>query len=76
MPKLNLKPPHKLIRDYYATMQQYQEENSTHEDAVSAPFKTLLNILFQTPERGILIQNGQTALVLDTSDPENLSSRC
>jgi len=30
------------------------------------------NILFQTPERGILVQNGQTALDLDISDPENL----
>ena len=30
------------------------------------------NILFQTPERGILVQNGQTALDLDISDPANL----
>ncbi len=138
MPKLNLKPTHKPIRDYYATLQQYEQHDITHEGAVSAPFETLLNtcarqvnatlipqyamhtaigdrividgavlneygipiayweakdidddldiavqqkreagypldnILFQTPERGILIQNGQTALDLDISDPANL----
>ncbi len=137
MLNLNLKPTHKAIRDYYTTLQQYQEENITHEGAVSTPFETLLNIcakqidaifipqygmnteigkriivdgaiknnglffayweakdidddldiavqqkrqagypfdniLFQTPERGILVQNGQTALDLDISDPENL----
>ncbi len=138
MPKLNLKPTHKPIRDYYATLQQYEQHDVTHEGAVSAPFETLLNtctkqvnatlipqyamhtatgnrividgavineygipiayweakdidddldiavqqkreagypldnILFQTPERGILIQNGQTALDLDISDPANL----
>ena len=138
MPKLNLKPTHKPIRDYYATLQQYEQHDVTHEGAVSAPFETLLNtcakqvnatlipqyamhtttgdrividgavineygipiayweakdidddlskavhqkreagypldnILFQTPERGILIQNGQTALDLDISEPANL----
>ena len=137
MPQLNLKPTHKPIKDYYATLQQYQKENITHEGAVSTPFETLLNIcakqidaifipqygmdteagkriivdgaiknnglffayweakdidddlskeiqlkrqagypfdniLFQTPQRGILIQNGQTALDLDISEPENL----
>ena len=138
MPKLNLKPTHKPVRDYYATLQQYEQHDVTHEGAVSAPFETLLNtcarqvnatiipqyamhtatgnrividgavlneygipiayweakdidddldiavqqkreagypldnILFQTPERGILIQNGQTALDLDISDPANL----
>ena len=138
MPQLNLKPTHKPVRDYYATLQQYEQHGVTHEGAVSAPFETLLitcakqvnvtlipqytmhsatgsrividgailnefgipiayweakdidddlniavqqkreagypfdNILFQTPERGILIQNGQTALDLDISDPANL----
>ncbi len=137
MPNLNLKPTHKPIRDYYVTLRQYQEENITHEGAVSHPFETLLNIcakqidaifipqygmkteignriivdgaiknnglffayweakdidddldravqqkreagypqdniLYQTPERGILVQNGQTALDLEISDPENL----
>ncbi len=138
MPQLNLKPTHKPIRDYYATLQQYEQHDVTHEGAVSAPFETLLNtcarqvnatlipqyamrtatddrividgavideygiplayweakdtdddldiavqqkrdagypldnILFQTPKRGILIQNGQTALDLDISDPANL----
>ena len=138
MPQLNLKPTHKAIRDYYATLQQYHQHDITHEGAVSAPFETLLNIcarqvdatlipqyamctttsdrividgavlneygipiayweakdtdddlskavqekqkagypldntLFQTPERGILIQNGQVALDLDISEPTNL----
>ena len=138
MPQLKLKPTHKPVRDYYATLQQYVQHGVTHEGAVSSPFETLLNtcakqvnatlipqyamhsatgnrividgavlneygipigyweakdidddlniavqqkreagypldnILFQTPERGILIQNGQTALDLDISDPANL----
>ena len=138
MPNLNLKPTHKPIRDYYATLQQYKQHDVTHEGAVSAPFETLLNtcarqvnatlipqyamhtatgdrividgavlneygipiayweakdtdddlnialqekreagypfdnILFQTPERGILVQNEQVALDLDISDPANL----
>ena len=42
MPKLNLKPNHKAIRDYYATLQQYEKHAITHEGAVSSPFDTLL----------------------------------
>lgn len=30
------------------------------------------NILYQTPERGILVQNGQTTLDTDLTDPNNL----
>ncbi len=44
MPKLNLKPNHKAIRDYYATLQQYQQHHITHEGAVSSPFDTLLQV--------------------------------
>ena len=138
MSNLNLKPTHKPIRDYYTTLQQYEQHDVTHEGAVSAPFEALLNtcarqvnatlipqyamhtatgdrividgavlneygipivyweakdidddldravqqkreagypldnILFQTPQRGILVQNGQVALDLDISDPANL----
>ena len=43
MPKLNLKPSHKAIRDYYATLQQYEQQGITHEGAVSSPFDTLLH---------------------------------
>ena len=43
MPKLNLKPSHKAIRDYYATLQQYEQQSITHEGAVSSPFDTLLH---------------------------------
>ena len=138
MPKLNLKPNHKAIRDYYATLQQYKEQGITHEGAVSSPFDTLLhacakqvnatfipqyslrtaagnrivvdglvrdayelplayweakdmdddlsravvekreagypldNILFQTPQRAILYQNGAEVLDLDITEPANL----
>ena len=43
MPKLNLKPTHKPIRDYYTTLQQYKQHDITHEGAVSSPFDTLLH---------------------------------
>ena len=138
MPKLNLKPTHKPIRDYYATLQQYDQHNATHEGAVSNPFAFLLdtcakqlnatlipqygmhtakgnrividgavldeyglpfayweakdidddlvkavqakrdagypldNILFQTPQRAILYQNGQVALDVDITEPARL----
>ena len=42
MPKLNLKPNHRAIRDYYATLQQYEQHDITHEGAVSSPLDTLL----------------------------------
>ena len=138
MRQLNLKPSHKAIKDYYTTLEQYQQHDVTHEGAVSSPFETLLticakqveatlipqyamqtasddrividgavlneigipfayweakdidddlsqavqqkrdagypleNILFQTPERGLLIQNGQVALDLEITEPANL----
>ena len=43
MPQLNLKPSHKTIRDYYATLQQYDRHAVTHEGAVSNPFAFLLD---------------------------------
>ena len=42
MPRLNLKSNHKAIRDYYATLQQYEQQGIRHEGAVSSPFDTLL----------------------------------
>ena len=138
MPKLNLKPNHKAVRDYYATLQQYEQHDITHEGAVSSPLETLLhacakqvkatlvpqypmrapkgnrividgaiideiglplayweakdiddnlaravqekreagypfdNILFQTPQRVILYQNGVEVLDLDITEPVNL----
>ena len=138
MLQLNLKPNHKAIRDYYATLQQYEQYAIRHEGAVSSPFDTLLqacarqinatlvpqyamrtlkgnrividgvvldeyglpfayweakdidddilkaveekqdagypldNILFQTPQRAILYQNGQMALDLDITKPAGL----
>ncbi len=138
MPQLNLKPNHKAIRDYYATLQQYAHHDITHEGAVSNPFAFLLdacakqvdatlvpqypmrtpagnrivldgvildayripfayweakdidddlyravqakrdagypfdNILFQTPQRGILYQNGEQVFDVDITDPTRL----
>ncbi len=138
MPKLNLKPNHKAVQGYYATLQQYEQHDITHEGAVSSPFETLLhacakqvnatlvpqypmrapkgnriiidgaiideiglplayweakdiddnlaravqekreagypfdNILFQTPERIVLYQNGAEVLDLDITEPANL----
>ena len=43
MPQVNLKPSHKAIRDYYATLQQYDRHAVTHEGAVSNPFAFLLD---------------------------------
>lgn len=42
MEKLNLKPTHKPIRDYYEALEQYNRHNITHEGAVSNPFAFLL----------------------------------
>ena len=42
MKKLNLKPTHKPIRDYYEALEQYDRHNITHEGAVSTPFAQLL----------------------------------
>ena len=43
MPNLNLKPNHKAIRDYYTTLQQYEQQGIRHEGAVSSPFEVLLH---------------------------------
>ena len=43
MPQLNLKPTYKVVRDYYATLQQYDKHDVTHEGAVSNPFAFLLD---------------------------------
>ena len=43
MPQLKLKSSHKAIRDYYATLQQYEQHDITHEGAVSNPFAFLLD---------------------------------
>lgn len=44
MKKLNLKPTHKPIRDYYEALAQYDQLDITHEGAVSSPFAQLLAI--------------------------------
>ncbi len=138
MKKLTLKPHHKPVREYYATLNAYATRNITHEGAVSTPFQALLhacakqvdatlvpqyamrtengnrividcmlldayglpiaacefkdvdddlpkavqekftagypndNIFFQTPERGMLYQNGQKVLEANLEDPGQL----
>ena len=44
MPQLNLKLSHKAVRDYYATLRQYDRHSVTHEGAVSSAFETLLTV--------------------------------
>ena len=43
MPQLNLKPTHKAIRDYYVSLQQFDQHDIMHEGAVSNPFAFLLD---------------------------------
>jgi predicted helicase len=42
MLRLDLKPAHKAIREYYERLNQLAALRATHEGAVSAPFQTLL----------------------------------
>ena len=39
---MNLKPTHKIVRDYYSELKEYQELGITHEGAVSAAFHKIL----------------------------------
>ncbi len=43
MEKLNLKPTHKSIKDYYKALEQYDQYDLTHEGTVSNPFAILLD---------------------------------
>ena len=47
MLKLNLKPTHKAIRDYYTTLESYKIHAIRHEGAVSSSFGTLLQTCAQ-----------------------------
>ena len=58
MPKLNLKPSHKPIRDYYGTLQQYDQHNATHEGAVSNPFAFLLDTCAKQIDATLIPQYG------------------
>ena len=58
MPKLNLKSTHKPIRDYYATLQQYDHHNATHEGAVSNPFAFLLDTCAKQIDATLIPQYG------------------
>ena len=138
MPKLNLKPTHKAVRDYYESLDKFNRLGVVHETAVRSAFQGLLqwcgrklnltlvpeysisfpqnrhiivdgalvhqyklvhgyweakdyhddleievkkklnlgypsdNILFQTPERAILWQNGSQVLDVDLTDRSKL----
>ena len=43
MPKLNLKPTHKAIRDYYESLEELDRVGAVHEGAVRSAFKDLLS---------------------------------
>ena len=43
MEKLNIKPTHKFIKDYYKALKQYDQYDLTHEGTVSNPFAILLD---------------------------------
>ena len=58
MQKLNLKPTHKPIRDYYTTLQQYDQHNATHEGAVSNPFAFLLDTCAKQIDATLIPQYG------------------
>ena len=61
MPKLNLKSNHKAIRDYYATLQQYEQQGITHEGAVSSPFESLLHACAKQVNATLVPQYGMRA---------------
>ena len=42
MPALNLKPGHKVIKDYYHSLEEFDHFGVTHESAVRSAFQTLL----------------------------------
>ena len=58
MPKLNLKPTHKPIRDYYTTLQQYDRHDATHEGAVSNPFAFLFDTCAKQLNAALIPQYG------------------
>ena len=43
MPKLNLKPTHKAVRDYYESLEELDRVGAVHEGAVRSAFKELLS---------------------------------
>ena len=58
MSRLNLKPTHKAIRDYYATLQRYNQHDATHEGAVSNPFAFLLDTCAKQIDATLIPQYG------------------
>ena len=40
---MNLKPTHKIVRDYYTELEEYKQLGITHEGAVSAAFQKILD---------------------------------
>ena len=43
MPKLNLKPTHKAVKDYYESLEELDRVGAVHEGAVRSAFKDLLS---------------------------------
>ena len=61
MLQLNLKPNHEVIRDYYATLQQYEQQGIRHEGAVSSPFEGLLHACAKQVNATLVPQYGMRA---------------
>ena len=67
-----------VVLDEHGLPFAYWEAKDTDDDLSQAVQQKrdagypLDNILFQTPDRGLLLQNGQVALDLDISEPANL----
>ncbi len=69
MPKLNLKPTHKAVRDYYEALQEYERLGISHEMAVRSAFQYLLTWCGRkfrwtlVPEHSIALHNGKRIVV-------------
>ncbi len=69
MPTLNLKPTHKSVKSYYATLDQFAKLGVTHETAVRAAFQGLLEHCARqcrwtlVPEVGVSTGRGRRIVV-------------
>ena len=69
MKTLTLKPHHKPVRDYYATLEAYAARDIKHEGAVSTPFQALLHACAQqvgatlVPQYAMRTENGHRIVI-------------
>ena len=70
MKQLTLKPHHKPVREYYATLRAYAARDIKHEGAVSTPFQALLHACAKqvdatlVPQYAVRTETG-TRIVID-----------